>query len=174
MTAISIEKQLQDLPTHFPVVVLMQTQPGKANRWSDDQWQAIGVMARENTDEHSQQVKLVHEDGDIRHYLYSGFAIRLYVDECESYYYNLISPAPRCYVIAQQDEAGIPVPFLVTMSSDEANAHLECEDEVFTVDVPPELYLWTEAFMLMHYTAEKRKKRKRDNWKEQDQPGVTT
>lgn len=60
------------------------------------------------------------------------------------------------------------------MSSDEANAHLECEDEVFVVDVPPELYRWTEAFVLMHYTAEKRKKRKRDNWKEQGQPGVTT
>lgn len=173
MTTITIEDQLQDLPGHFPVEVLMQSQPGKANRWSDDQWQAIGVMAREYSEEDEQEVQLVHEEGDTRSFLYSGFAVRLYVDECESYYYNLISPEPRCYVIAQRDDAGTPVPFLVSMSSDEANAHLECEDEVYTVDVPPELYRWTEAFVLMHYTAEKRRKRKRDNWKEDDKPEVS-
>lgn len=174
MTAITIEKQLQDLPTHFPVMVLMQSQPGTANRWSGVQWQVVGIMAGQRSDAHSEQMQLAHEDGDMRTYLHSGFEVRLHVDECESYYYNLISPAPCCYVIAQQDDAGMPVPFLVTMSSDEANAHLECEDEVFVVDVPPELYRWTEAFVLMHYSAEKRLKRKRDNWKDQAKPGVST
>ena len=171
MTSTTIEEQLQGLPDEFPVEVIMQSQPGTANAWSEEQWQAVGVVAREPGDEQEQQVQLVHEEGDTRSYLYSGFDVKLYVDECESYYYNLISPEPRCYVIAQRDESGVPVPFLVSMSSDEANAHLECEGEVYSVDVPPELYRWTEAFVLMHYTAEKRRKRKRDNWKES---GVTT
>lgn len=174
MPVITIETQLQDLPDHFPVEVLMQSRPGTANRWSGEQWQVVGVIARQHAAGHGRQVQLVREDGDTRAYLHSGFEIRLYVDECESYYYNLVSPQPRCFVIAQLDEAGIPVPFLISMSSDEANAHLECDDQVFVTDVPPELYRWTEAFVLMHYSAEKRKKRKRDNWKEQAKPGMNS
>ncbi len=174
MPDISIEHQLQDLPDHFPVEVLMQSQPGKANAWSGEQWQAVGVMARQSAIALEPSVRLVHEDGDIKTYLYSGFAIHLHIDECESYYYNLMAPQPCCYVIAQSDEAGRPVPFQISMSSDEANAHLECDDLVFVTDVSPELYRWTEAFVLMHYSAEKRRKRKRDDWKEQQPSGVNS
>jgi len=89
----------------------------------------------------------------------------LYVDECESYYHNLLAKTPRCYVIARRDEDAVPVPFLVSLSFDEAHAYLEADDEVFEVDMPPEIYRWTEAFVLHHYTPEKRVKRKRQNWR---------
>ena len=168
MTGITIEKQLQDMPTHFPVVVLMQRQPSKIKFWSDYQWEAIGVMALADNVTQNTTPQLVHEDGQVQHLLYSGFDVHLYIDECESYYYNLISPAPRCYVIARNNEDNIPVPFLVSMSFDEAHAYMETDEEVYAVDVPPELYRWTEEFVLMYYAPEKRKKRKRDDWKNQD------
>lgn len=167
MSSISIESQLQDMPKHFSVVVLMQRQPSMHSQWSDYQWDAIGVMACAEMPDQASGPQLVHDDGEVLQYLYSGFEVRLHIDECESYYYNLISPAPRCYVIARENEDQVPVPFLVSMSFDEAHAYMEMEDTVFVVDVPPELYRWTEDFVLMHYAPEKRKKRKRANWKEQ-------
>ena len=163
MTSLTIEAQLQDRLTHFPVVVLMQRQPSRVSRWSDYQWEAIGVMGYTEKATHSTVPQLVHEEGEVRQYLYSGFDVRLYIDECESYYYNLISPISRCYVIARKNEENIPVPFMVSMSFDEAHAYMETDEEVYAVDVPPELYRWTEDFVLMHYAPEKRKKRKRDD-----------
>jgi hypothetical protein len=168
MSTITIEKQLQNMPKQLPVVVLMQRQPSKLNQWSDYQWDAIGVMAHSKEHHQIEGPQLVHDDGEVLQYLYTGFEVRLYIDECESYYYNLISPTPRCYVIARENDEQVPIPFLVSMSFDEAHAYMEMEDTVFVVDVPPELYRWTEDFVLMHYAPEKRKKRKRDDWKNQE------
>lgn len=157
------------LPTNFPVVVLMQRQPSVVSQWSDYQWQAVGVMAIANNIYDSESPRTVHDDGDVIQVLYGGFTVQLFVDECESYYFNLISPNPQCYVIARADDENVPVPFLVSMSFDEAQAYLEGDEEVFVVDVPPELYRWTEAFVLKHYNPQKRKKRKRDDWKSHEE-----
>lgn len=165
---ITIEKQLEDLPTHFPVVVIMQRSPSTVSRWSDYQWQAIGVTAHAHSTTESSEPQLVHEDGEVQQFLYGGFKVRLHEDECESYYYNLISPTPHCYVITHYNDDNVPVPFLVTMSLDDAHAYMETDEQVYAVSIPPELYRWTEDFVLMHYAPEKRKKRKRDDWKNED------
>ena len=75
--------------------------------------------------------------------------------------------APGAHV---EDYDDPPDPFIVTLSFDEAHAYLEGEDDIFDVDVPPELYRWVEAFVLVNYAPEKRVKRKRKNWKEQERP----
>ncbi len=70
-------------------------------------------------------------------------------------------------MVADIDEESQPVPFLVTLSFDEAHAYLEGDQEVYAVDIPPELYRWSEAFVLSHYVPQKKRKRKLDNWKDQ-------
>jgi hypothetical protein len=50
------------------------------------------------------------------------------------------------------------------MSFDEAHAYLEGEDEIYAVDVPPELYRWTESFVISNYFPERKRKRKLRNW----------
>jgi len=162
----------QPLPADFPVVVLMQRQPSVHRQWSDYQWQAVGVMAMADEHMSDEEKQLVRSEGELMQVLYSGFTIRLYVDECESYYFNLISPNPRCYVIARNNEDAVPVPFLVTMSFDDAHSYMEADEEVYAVDISPELYRWTEAFVLQHYSHEKRKKRKRDDWKDKQKTGL--
>ena len=106
--------------------------------------------------------------------MYGGFSVSLFIDECESYYHNLMSPVPRSYVVARMDDNDIPTPFLVSMSFDEAHAYLEGDEEVYDVDIPPELYRWTEAFVLAHYAPKKRVKRKRQNWKNQTRKSVSS
>ena len=53
------------------------------------------------------------------------------------------------------DDNDQPRPFKVSMSFDEAHAYLEGDDQVYTVDVPPELYRWTEAYVIANYFPEK-------------------
>jgi len=152
----------------------MQRSPPLNSAWCDYQWSAIGIAVTANENAQSNEARLVHENGDTRQYMYSGFNIRLHIDECESYYQNLMSPTPRCYVVASRDDNDTPEPFLVCMSFDEAHAYLEGDEEVYDVDIPPELYCWTEAFVLTHYAPEKRLKRKRQNWKNPKQESLTS
>jgi hypothetical protein len=150
----------------------MQRRPSRLTVWSDYQWQAVGIAVIQNGMENMDQAQLVHEDGDTHEYLYGGFEISLYIDECESYYHNLISPTPRCYVVAHKEDNDTPTPFLVSMSFDEAHAYQEGEEEVYDVDIPAELYRWTEAFVLTHYAPEKRVKRKRQDWRKPKQESL--
>jgi hypothetical protein len=42
---------------------------------------------------------------------------------------------------------------------------MEVEEDVFSVPMPAEIYRWVENFVLQHYVPERRKKRKREDWK---------
>jgi len=153
------------LPALLPVSIIMEVRPS-VSQWADEYWQAVGVTVGRSDDDNAQSPRLIFEQGQTRRYLYSGFYLKLYVDQCESYYHNMISPEPRCYIITEVDEASVPRPLLVSMSFDEAHAYLEGDDEIFAVDIPPEVYVWTEAYVFANYFPEKKIKRKRNNWKD--------
>ncbi len=153
-------------PDHFGISVIMEARLSRS-AWIDEEWSAVGVTAGERFDAHEEEVHEIFHEKDVRRLLYRGFRIMLHVDECESYYHNLMAPHPSCYVVADIDEESQPVPFLVTLSFDEAHAYLEGDQEVYAVDIPPELYRWSEAFVLSHYVPQKKRKRKLDNWKDQ-------
>lgn len=166
MKNIQLDEFNDTLPVGFHIAVIMQKEPA-LNEWLDYQWKVIGVTASLEKTPEKEEVKVIHEKGDTRQYLFSGFKLLLHLDECESYYHNLMSPAPKCYVIAHQHEGEMPVPFMVTLSFDEAHSYLEGDEEIFAVDIPPELYQWVESYVVAHYAPEERKKRKRKDWKKQ-------
>ncbi|GAA0407300.1 hypothetical protein GCM10009133_14910 [Cocleimonas flava] len=175
----------EKLKNSFTVSVIMESRPSQ-NKWIDEVWDAVGIVALSEQDvdagessEAKDQIKVV-EQGEVKQLIYSGMKIRLYNDECESYYHNLMSPEPGCFIIAREEDAegndtGIPIPFLVSLSFDEAHAYLEGEATIYAVPIPPELYRWAEAYVVENYVAEKRIKRKRTDWKvdsrEGQQPG---
>ena len=171
------------LPDSFPVSILMEARPAKS-QWIDKSWTALGLvslsmprsMPRSTPSPMPSEKKVtIIKQGkgkdQIQQLLYSGLQIRLFLDECESYYHNLMSPEPGCFIVArideeaQADQADVPIPFLVTLSFDEAHAYLEGDDIVYSVEIPPELYRWAEAYIIENYSAEKRKKRKRKDWR---------
>jgi len=158
----------QNLPETFDVSVILEQRPSPSP-WADNQWEVVGVSAGSAHDGQGHQgPEKIFEQGEVRRYKVSGFKIQLHADECESYYHNLMSDTPRCFVIADAQEGEAPDPFLVSLSFDEAHAYLEGEEAVFAVDIPPELYRWSEAFVLAHYVPEKRTKRKLKDWSETD------
>lgn len=155
----------EDLPGYFPVTVIMERRPAEVSTWVDYVWKAVGITVGDSL-QGQDQSRVDHTEDDYRLQLYPGYQLSLHVDECDSYYHNLMSPSPRCYVVVQQDdEDDEPRPFLVSLSFDEAHAYLEGDDSVFAVDIPPEIYRWTEAFVLTHYCPQQLKKRKRKDWR---------
>jgi hypothetical protein len=152
-------------PSLFNVSVIMQCSPSDSP-WLESSWEAVGVIAAlEGEQAGMAPPNLIHQEGSVSRYIYTGFTLRLHEDECESYYYNLLSSQPRCYVVANLDDQGKPEPFLVSLSYDEAHAYLEGDEAVYSVPIPAELYRWTETYVLDHYRPQKRTKRKRTDWK---------
>jgi len=154
------------LPGRFPVVVIMQRTGVSGNRWIDHHWEAIGIAVDGGESGTEPGPRLIHRDGDDQRALHDGFTIRLQIDECESYYHNLLAPEPCAFVIASCDDDGVPVPRLVSLSFDEAHAYLEGEEELYSVPLPPEIGRWCEAFVLAHYVPQPRRKRKLEKWSE--------
>ena len=147
------------------VGVILERRPAEVGKWVDHIWEAVGVVAGDAvSNQHMDEPLCSGKDG-IEQYLVGGLHLQLFPDECESYYHNLMSPQPRCYVVARkEDDDARPEPFLVSMSFDEAHAYLEGGDEIFAVGIPPEIYRWTESYVLSYYAPEQRRKRKLTDW----------
>lgn len=159
---------LKDTQRSFPVSIVMESSPS-TSRWIDETWTAVGLVVRKDNAKGTQLI----ENGDSKQLIYNGLTLRLFLDECESYYHNLMSPEPGCFIVTRfEDEDGeetdTPIPFLATLSFDEAHAYLEGDDTVFAVPIPVELYKRAEAYIVDNYSAEKRKKRKRVDWKQKN------
>ncbi len=151
---------------HFTVSVVLESRPA-ASQWASLSWNVVGLC---NISGEALDVKTgsqIHTSDELNQYVYSGMSLRFYEDQCESYYHNLMSPQPSCFIVADQQDDERPEPFLVTMSFDEAHAYLEGDASIYSVPIPPELYQQVEAYVVENYSAEKRKKRKRVDWKQQ-------
>ncbi|MCW9048250.1 MAG: DUF3305 domain-containing protein [Gammaproteobacteria bacterium] len=160
-----IEQITKKFPEHIPVAVIMEKQPARSSQWVDYIWTAVGVTVSD-TDKVLDEPHIEDNEDDVQLKKYSGYQVTLHLDECDSYYHNLMSPTPHCFIVVRQNEENDePEPFIVSLSFDEAHAYLEGGEEVFAVDIPPEIYQWTEAFVLENYCPQQLKKRKRWNWK---------
>ncbi len=154
------------MPTSMPVSVIMQSQPS-TSPWVDETWTALAVTIPEPAEQNTTQPREIYSHEESRQILYPGFHVTLYADESESYYHNLMSPQPGCFIIANNDNPQArPIPQKISLSFDEAHAYLEGDAEIFAVPIPPELYRWTERFVLENYCPEQRKKRKNNDWKQ--------
>jgi hypothetical protein len=85
-----------------------------------------------------------------------------------------MSPEPGCFIVASQTDNAdeMPIPYLVSLSFDEVHAYLEGDEQIYSVEIPAQLYQWAEAYVLTHYIAIKKTKRKLRNWHETEKPGT--
>jgi len=157
----------------FPVSIMVDYQATPGNRWQAGRWRVSGLVAG-GQGEGVRQTPL-HANAGQQQTLWTGFSVELHKDEAESYYFNIVSDTPRAFVICTLDDNGPLRPLIVTLSYDEAASYLESDDIVESVAMPAELYRWVEQFVLENYLPQKKKKRKRENWKEESRerpPGL--
>jgi len=155
-------------PSRFPASVIMERRRVSNNRWLSESWHAIGVTVGGDQTDADANPQLIVEGPDAAQYLWRGLTVELFVDEAESYYHNLMVGTPGCYIVTRQRADGMPEPVLVSLSFDAGQAYSEGDETVHNVALPAELYRAAEAFVLAHYVPEKKKKRKRTDWKEQN------
>jgi hypothetical protein len=167
-------KQSPVPPDTCPVGVIMERRLARVGRWEQYQWECLAVVAGKGVAPSQNAVTCVSEDGERARFLFSGLQLAMHRDGCESYWYNLQSERPYLFVICfqdemTQDEAMAVEPVLVTASQDEANAHMESEDLVFSVPMPDTVVQWLEAYVVEHYEPYVKKKRKRRDWAREDE-----
>ena len=172
METLEMEDFDQRLPDALAISVVMEKRVS-SHPWADYSYDAVGVVVSDEA-AHGEEITRIYQDGDIEHFLVRGLTLRLHADECESYYHNLMSPEPGCFIVASQPESGneMPLPYLVSLSFDEAHAYLEGDEQIYSVQIPPRLYQWAEAYVLTHYVAIKKTKRKLKNWHETEKPAM--
>ena len=150
----------------IPVAVVMARKEVARGRWSVSSWEAVGIVAGENVPgAEARGVPLPPVDGNPQ-YLWGGFALSLYRDSTDAYWYNLVGDQPSLFIVCTEGEDGGLVPTAVTASPDEASNHVQGDDQVFATPIPPEVYLQMEAIVVEHHRPQKKKTRKRKNWVE--------
>lgn len=94
-----------------------------------------------------------------------GYRLRVDAKSCDGYYQNLLSAAPKLFVICRLDERRILQPLLISLDCDEAAAHMEADDTVFSYPMPEPVIDWLKEFVKEFFRPERRLKRKRQDWK---------
>lgn len=136
-------------------------------RWCLPKWEVVGVVVGNPDGQDREEKVLIHAEQGREHYLWRGFNLNLYRDSAESYWYNLVARFPSLFVICHAEEEGEMAPFSVTANYDEASAHQEADDPVFSIPLPADIYPWLERFVVENYQPQEKKKRKRTRWKEE-------
>jgi len=156
------------VPDAFSVSVIFEYRKARDSRWEDGHWHLAGVVAGSEAVDAGARARQLHAATEGQQYLWSGLRVQLHRDDAASYYYNLVSDTPRVFIICSKEAGQPPRPCIATLSYAEATSYMETDDVVESVAMPAELYRWAERFVLEHYVPEKRKKRKRENWKATD------
>lgn len=155
----------------YPVSAVMESTRSKRGPWHVPVWRLIGFVAGQSVSGDSPQRLPVHTSEGQTQWLWTGLNVALFRDSSESYWYNLVGRRPSLFLVCREHAEGELVPFTVTANYDEAGAHMEIDDLVFSAPIPPELHLQLEAFVMQHYQPQQPEKRKRVNWTEKADDG---
>ncbi len=153
--------------TEFSLSVIVAREEVKTSRWISDRWEVRGTVAGETLTQSHPERTMIRADENGEQYLWTGLRLELFKDDAESYYFNLMGEKPSVFVICRMDEdeeVEEPMPFLTTLSYTEATSYMEVDDSVYSVPIPPEIYVWVERYVVENYVPEKKKKRKREDW----------
>lgn len=128
------------------------------NAWEAWQFRLVEVVPDEGV--FGSQPRCLVDDGKASRWLYPGFVIELFADECKGYYLNLTSGRPSWFVSWVIDEGRESMPTLtaVSVSYVEADRRMASEEHVETVALAPELCEWLRLFTNEHYRPETRRK----------------
>lgn len=149
---------------HWPVRVLMRRSEVDRGTWSFPRWELLGVFP-DREPPAGRTHRVIHESGSALDVEWTGLWVALFRDAAESYWYNLVGRQPSLFVICRPGDDIDLEPFTVSANYDEAGAHMETDDTVFSTPLPQAFVPRLEEFVMQHYRPEPPRKRKRRDWK---------
>ena len=130
------------------VVVERTAQP---NPWQDWLFRLVEVVPDEGA--FGRAPRQLHDDGKTSRWLYPGFRVELFADECKGYFLNLTSGQPVWFVSWLVDDTDPSKLNLtaVSVSYIEADRRMTAEECVENVPLEPELCEWLRQFTNAHF-----------------------
>ena len=137
------------------VVLERVSQP---NAWQDWSFRVLEVVPHESA--YGDQPRCVFDDGRTSRWLFPGFALELFVDECKGYFLNLTSGNP-CWFVSYRPVDEDPSMMEVTAASVcyiEADRRLFAGEQVESVPLAPELCEWLQDYTNRHFVPDEKRK----------------
>jgi hypothetical protein len=162
------------LPARFPVAVVIE-RVALSNRWASEQWH-VAAVERDDSPRYP-PVRMV-DDATRTCWRFTGLSMDLHLSESEGYYLNITSPDPKVFVMwrmadcpAADAEHPGAFPVLVTVSYNEAARLLDGGEQVDATPLSAEMLAWMQPFVDANYRPEPKRKVRRNEFYEGDQPG---
>jgi Protein of unknown function (DUF3305) len=132
-------------------VAVVMERVAQPNRWEDWQFRVVEVLADEGA--FGSEPRKMHDDGKRSQWLFPGYKLELFADECKGYFLNLTSGAPVWFVQWRADEsdASLVRPEAVSLSYIEADRWLSAEEKVDNVPLHDDLCEWLRLFTNEHF-----------------------
>lgn len=133
------------------VVIERVAQP---NAWEDWLFRLLEVVPDEGA--FGTEPRRLHDDGKTSRWLFPGFKVELFPDECKGYFLNMTSGRPCWFVSWRVDEDDASMVKLtgVGVSYIEADRRMTAEECVENVPLDPELCEWLRVFTNEHFRPE--------------------
>lgn len=123
----------------------------RPNPWQDWSFRLLEVVPDEGA--FGREPRRLHDDGKTSRWLYPGFKVELFADECKGYFLNLTSGRPVWFVswlVDDRDPAMLTLTG-VGLSYIEADRRMTAEETVENVPLDPELCEWLRLFTNEHF-----------------------
>ena len=123
----------------------------RPNAWEDWSFRLAEVLPDEGA--FGTNPRCLHDDNKHSRWLYPGFKVQLFADECKGYFLNLTSGRPAWFVfwVIDPDDPSLLNLTGVSVSYIEADRRMTAEEVVENVPLEPELCEWLRLFTNAHF-----------------------
>jgi hypothetical protein len=134
------------------------------NRWEDAAFRVLEVIPDEGG--FGDTPRKLFDDGRHSRWLYPGFRIELFPDECKGYFLNLTSGKPVWFVMWRLDENDplMARPQQVSVSYIECDRWMAAEERVENIPLPDPLCEWLRLFTNENFRPEQKRKQRANSF----------
>jgi hypothetical protein len=135
-------------------VAVVMERVADPNAWESWRFRLVEVVPDEGV--FGAEPRKLHDDGKTSRWLFPGFRLELFADECKGYFLNLTSGRPSWFVSwrPHDSDASLVEVTAVSVSYIEADRRMSAEERVESVPLAPELCEWLQAFTNEHFRPE--------------------
>ena len=140
------------MKTHEAVAVAVVIErTANPNEWEAWRFKLLEVVPDQGS--FGTAPRCLHDDGKVSRWLYPGFNVALFADECKGYFLNLTSGRPVWFVswLADEEDPSTIKLTGVGLSYIEADRRMSAEEVVENVPLDPELCEWLRVFTNTHF-----------------------
>jgi hypothetical protein len=136
---------------HKLQVAVVMERIAAPNRWEAWQFRVVDVVPDEGV--FGTEPRRLLDDGKTSRWLYPGFSVELFPDECKGYFLNLTSGAPAWFVswLVDGQDPSLANVTAVSVSYIEADRRMTADEQVENLPLEPELCEWLRLYTNEHF-----------------------